>query len=52
VNGNIFKPEEFGVEGLLKAYRKGIKEIKFHGPSAFAPIIRFVSKMATYYPIS
>lgn len=52
MNGNIFRPEEFGINGLMSAYKKGISEIQFHGPSAFAPIIRFASKIVDHTPVS
>jgi hypothetical protein len=48
VNGNIFRPEEYGIDGLMKAYKKCLNDVKFHGPSAFAPIIRFASKLVNH----
>ncbi|CDW86667.1 copine-4 [Stylonychia lemnae] len=52
VNGNVFFPEEIGIDNLTKAYMKCVNDIQFHGPSAFAPVIRFCSKMASYKPVS
>lgn len=36
VNGDIFKPEEYGIAGLMKAYNKCIREVVLHGPCAFS----------------
>lgn len=48
VNGNIFDPECHHVDGVLKAYRDNVLKFKFHGPSAMAPIIKFVTNLANY----
>eukprot|EP00347_Sterkiella_histriomuscorum_P019986 403339535 len=52
VNGDIFFPEELGVDNLNKAYMSCLEQVQFHGPSAFAPVIRFCSKIATHRPVS
>jgi len=51
-NGNIFEPEEHGLNGLLGAYSKCVSAVRFHGPSAFAPLIRFVTKIATFEEVT
>jgi hypothetical protein len=43
VNGDIFMPEESGIEDLGKVYKKAMDNIELHGPSSFAPIIKFVT---------
>lgn len=48
LNGNIFEPEIDGVEGVWDNYKKMIKNISFHGPSAMAPLIRFTKDFTSF----
>lgn len=52
LNGNIFDPEIEGVEGVWEMYKKMIPKIQFHGPSAMAPLIRFIKDYTCYEQIS
>lgn len=52
VNGDIFKPEEHGVKGLIEAYKKCIKEVEFHGPTAFAEVLRFAHRLVCFEPVT
>ena len=47
VNGNIFQPEERGITNLMSCYVQCLNNIAFHGPSAMAPLLRFVGEMAS-----
>ncbi len=40
LNGNILDPEINGLQQLLQQYRSHLQEIKFSGPTLFAPILR------------
>lgn len=51
LNGNMFDPEIDGVDEICKYYKKKIKKIQFHGPSAMAPLIRFVTEMTSHQKI-
>ena len=44
MNGNIFNPESFGVEGLMMDYEKCLPRIDPHGPAAHAEIIKYCIK--------
>ncbi|GMH43130.1 hypothetical protein BSKO_11052 [Bryopsis sp. KO-2023] len=39
LNGDDTDPECDGIEGILKAYRQALLEVKLAGPTCFAPII-------------
>ena len=43
MNGNIFLPEAKGVHGLMDTYETGLRQIKPHGPSAHAEVIKFAA---------
>ena len=43
VNGDIFKPEASGVNGLMTAYKEGSLNIRPHGPSLLNEVIRFAN---------
>ena len=48
LNGNMFDPEIDGVSGVWEQYKKMIKKIKFHGPSAMAPMVRFITEYTSF----
>ncbi|EER08667.1 copine, putative [Perkinsus marinus ATCC 50983] len=37
-NGNYFRPEVVGVDGILDAYRKALKVVHLHGPTMFSEV--------------
>ena len=52
VNGDIFKPECNGVQGIMDTYDKGIHKIEQHGPSAFSSVIDFVTQFVGQTPVT
>ena len=42
LNGNIFRPEVNGVQGILGAYQHAITKASWSGPTNFSPIINYV----------
>lgn len=51
LTGNIYRPEVFGIEGILQAYRKTLAQVEFSGPTHFAEIVKFVNEYAEYLPV-
>lgn len=49
LNGNIFNPELFGVQGVLEAYKSSITKVKLSGPTNFGQIIKYAADMAESY---
>lgn len=45
VNGNIFDPEVDGIDGVVEAYERAIKNVRLSGPTNFSPIIKLVNEM-------
>ena len=43
-NGDYSNPFCKGVEGVMRAYRETLLQVKLSGPTHFAPVIRQVSK--------
>ena len=45
MNGNIFKPEVQGLNGVREAYRKAISSprVSLHGPSDFGPFLKHIT---------
>jgi hypothetical protein len=46
LNGNIFKPECNGVDGVLKSYYSAIKKAKLFGGTHFSKILKYVNGFA------
>ena len=46
LNGNFFNPEVYGLEEVLKIYRKTVKNVKFHGPQIFKEILEMAGNYA------
>ena len=46
LNGNIFKPESSGVNGVLNAYYSSLNKIKLFGPTHFSEILEHVNGFA------
>lgn len=42
LNGDIFRPEVAGVQGILNVYQHAIQRVSLHGPTYFAPILNYV----------
>lgn len=42
LNGNIFRPECQGVQGILNVYQNAIMKAGLLGPTYFGPIIEYV----------
>ena len=51
LNGNIFQPENYKIDEVLKTYRHIVPHLKFYGPTVFHEIIKFVVDMAEATPI-
>ena len=45
VNGNIFDPECDGIDGVVEAYERAIKNVRLAGPTNFSPIIKIINEM-------
>jgi len=43
LNGNIFRPEVNGVQGIMNVYRHSIQRVRLLGPTYFSPIIDYVN---------
>jgi hypothetical protein len=46
LNGNIFKPECNGVDGVLKAYYSAVNKTKLYGGTFFSEILKYVNGFA------
>ena len=42
-------PEVFGVDGILSAYNYSVTNVKFFGPTNFAPLINSCAKIASSF---
>jgi hypothetical protein len=49
MNGNIFRPEVTDIDGITQCYQNVIKNIRFSGPTYFAPMIRMWNEMVNIY---
>ena len=43
LNGDIYKPEVPGVQGVLQAYYNSLTKVQLFGPTNFAPILSYVN---------
>lgn len=43
MNGDIYNPEVYGVEGVLAAYSNAIQKVQLKGPTYFKPILEYVN---------
>lgn len=43
LNGDIFRPEVPGVQGILNVYQHAIQRASLHGPTFFSPILNYVN---------
>lgn len=39
LNGDIYKPEVAGVEGVLQAYYNSLTKVQLYGPTNFSPVL-------------
>jgi hypothetical protein len=50
INGNIFNPNLFGVQGIIDAYRNSLAgPVSLSGPTYFSEIIKYAADMATHF---
>jgi hypothetical protein len=49
LNGNIFAPEVYTIDGVLSVYQKNLTKLRFSGPTNFAGVIRYVGDNALWY---
>lgn len=43
LNGDVFRPEVPGVQGVLQVYQHAIAQVALHGPTYFSPILNYVN---------
>jgi copine 1/2/3 len=48
LNGNIFRPEVSGIEGIEDTYKKARTRIDFSGPTYFAPLLQRWNEMVKF----
>ena len=48
LNGNIFRPEANGIEGIENWYKKNMNNISYSGPTYFAPLLKFWNEMVAF----
>lgn len=48
LNGNIFRPEAIGFEGIEQTYKNAIGKIMLAGPTRFAPILKLWNEMVIF----
>jgi len=48
LNGDIFKPEVAGAEGVLQAYYNSLTKVQLWGPTNFAPILNYVNGYSSF----
>lgn len=48
LNGNIYRPECHGVQGIMNAYQHAITRVRLSGPTHFGPIIQYVTGYCHY----
>lgn len=46
LNGDIFRPECDGTNGILHAYYESIEKVELYGPTHFSSILKFVNGCA------
>lgn len=52
LNGNIFDPECDGIDGVLDAYEKALKNVSLYGPTHFNQILSTVNDMCDGLEVS
>jgi len=52
LNGDIFNPDCFGVQGVEQAYYNCINKVKLYGPTKFSDIIYAIDGRSESYDIS
>lgn len=48
MNGNIFRPEVVGIEGMVNCYKNCIFKVGLSGPTYFAPLLRYLNKAVSH----
>ena len=49
LNGNIFKPEVKGINGIMDAYYNSLSKTSLHGPTYLAKILDYVNGYVRFY---
>lgn len=52
INGDAFRPECNGVEGIVAAYKNSLNHIELGAPTNFAPVIDLVNQRAKALEVS
>jgi hypothetical protein len=52
LNGDCFRPECNGIEGVKKAYLNAIKKSKLYGPTNFAEVIDKINDRVEVSPVN
>jgi hypothetical protein len=52
LNGDIFKPECNGIDGVLEAYQRAVRNVNLYGPTNFAEIISSINDRAEAMEVS
>jgi hypothetical protein len=50
--GNIFEPEVDGIDGVVEAYNRAIRNVRLYGPTNFSEIISTVNGRAEAMEVS
>ncbi|XP_068774606.1 copine-5 [Struthio camelus] len=50
LNGDAANPSCNGIEGILEAYHKSLKNVQLYGPTNFAPVVNHVARSAAAVP--
>ena len=48
MNGNIFRPEVTGIEGITSCYQNVLSKIKFSGPTYFSKLLKYWVNMVKF----
>jgi len=48
MNGNIFRPEVHDIEGITECYQRNVRQLKFSGPTYFAPLLKMWNEMVDF----
>ena len=52
MNGDIFKPECDGIQGVIQAYEHTLNRVNLYGPTHFAPLIDLINEMTEFRQVS
>ncbi len=49
LNGNIFNPEIFQIQGVIEAYQNTLSKVKLSGPTYFSSLINYATDMTEHF---